>query len=1391
MSVSFKNRHRFRNSFGRISTSLEMPHLLNIQLESYKNFLQPDIPTDKRKKQGLEQVLQSIFPITDIGGNYALRYKHYTLGKPKYPARQCRIRSVSYSAPLRVTLQLLTMDNKDGTIKDIKEQEIYFGEAPLMTDTGSFIINGTERVVVSQMHKSPGIFFAQEKLQAGSNKLTYTARIIPQRGAWIDFQYDPKEFIYARIDRRRKFHATILLRSMGYTTEQLLRRFYEVDEILLHDAHGKENEEDQVFFKKFNPKTLSGQRTTVDITSADGSHVYVRAGRKITNKAIKEMEEQGLQKTHVQRNEILTLYTLNDVYDAEGNLIIAGNQKIEEEHLQKLLESKIEKIEVIYINPKIGSAMRDTLATDKVVSVDNALIDLYRKLKPGDLPTVEAAKKLLNAMFFDPARYNLSRVGRIKLNEKLGIEKDLDDTVLDQEDIFKTLEYLLSLKDTGTIDDIDHLGNRRVRSVGELLENQFRAGLAQMQRTVRERMSLQESDTIMLSSLISGKPIAAAVHEFFSGSQLSQFMDQTNPLSETTHKRRLSALGPGGLTRERAGFDVRDVHASHYGRICPIETPEGPNIGLIASLTTYARVNPLGFIETPYRTIEEGSISDKIKYLSATEEDRHYIAQANSKIDDTQKLINPLISTRKAGSYSMVPKNQVDYIDTMPCQLVSVAASLIPFLEHDDANRALMGSNMQRQGVPLIRTEAPLVGTGIEYKVATDSGSCILAKRSGIVESVDSSRIVIRADINYSQENQEQTEFANLVDIYYLNKFARSNQNTCINQRPLIKQGDTIQIGDVIADGQSSEQGELALGQNVLIAFMPWNGFNFEDSIMVSERLVHKDYYTSVHIDVHEIDARDTKLGKEEITCDIPNVSEEATKDLDSSGIIKVGSYVKGGSILVGKTTPKGETQPTPEEKLLRAIFGDKAGDVRDTSLRLPRSSEGVVIDVVVFNREGVERDQRSKDIEKEHLRQYKQDYKDELQIIHLNLIKITKFIVGTQLQQDVVSEYDETLAKQGDMITDELLETIALAQENQDNSSLTAWQSVILEDQEKHKKLQLILKSLEKQRSYLKKIFDDRCEKVAKGDDLKPGVIRTIKVYVATKRKLSIGDKMAGRHGNKGVVSKIQLLANMPYMQDGTPIDIVLNPLGVPSRMNVGQVLETHLGWAAKELGHKLQKFIEENHPINQIRNFLKSIYSSPNMDEYVDNLSDREFLDFAKRYFEGVHMATPVFDGASEVDIHRMMDLAGIPRSGKTQLYDGLTGEPFDQKVTIGYSYILKLHHLVDEKIHARSIGPYSLITQQPLGGKAQFGGQRFGEMEVWALEAYGAAHTLKELLTVKSDDVQGRNKMYEAIVKGKHHVKTGVPEAFKVLSSELKSLGLNVELIDDEEMEDLLEE
>ncbi len=1389
MSVSFKNRHRFRNSFGNISTSLEMPHLLNLQTESYQQFLQPDVPPTERKRQGLEQVFQSIFPIKDVSETCILDYRHYTLGKPKYHAKQSRTRSVSYSAPLRVTLRLITMDkNNAGVIQDIKEQELYFGDIPLMTDTGSFIINGTERVIVSQMHKSPGIFFAQEKLQAGSTKLAYTARIIPQRGSWIDFQYDSKE-IFARIDRRRKFPATVLLRAMGYEEPELLRRFYEIDEIFLQDAHGLPKEE-QKFFKKLNPKTLLGQRASADITSPDGSTVYVREGRKITNKALSQMQSNQLERVPAQYNDIINLYTLRDIFDTEGKVIVKGNTQIGEEGLENLLEAEVKTIEVLYINPKIGPAMRDTLASDKIGSIDIALLDLYKKLKPGDLPTIEASKKHLETLFFDDSRYNLSRVGRMKLNDKLGLKYDLSDTVLHHDDIFATLHYLMSLNDSGIIDDIDHLGNRRVRSVGELLENQCRIGLAQMQRTVKERMSLQENE-IMLSNLINGKPLSAALHDFFSGSQLSQFMDQTNPLSEITHKRRLSALGPGGLTRERAGFDVRDVHASHYGRICPIETPEGPNIGLIASLATYARVNPLGFIETPYRKVIEGTISDESpEYLTATQEDQHFTAQANAPIDEERNLVNQMVSSRKAGSYSMIPKNQVEYIDTVPCQLVSVAASLIPFLEHDDANRALMGSNMQRQGVPLVRTEAPLVGTGIEYKVATDSGSCVVAKRAGVVESVDSSRVVVRVDFD-KKSRDESYEFSDLVDIYYLTKFARSNQNTCINQRPIIKQGDYVKVGDVIADGQSSEQGELALGQNVLIAFMPWNGFNFEDSIMVSERLVHEDYYTSVHIEVHDADARDTKLGREEITCDIPNVSEEATKNLDESGIVRIGSYVKGGDILVGKVTPKGEAQPTPEEKLLRAIFGDKAGDVRDTSVRLPRSAEGVVTDVVVFNREGVERDQRSKEIEQEQLRQYKQDYHDELKIIHRNLLEVTKFLIGCKLQQDIVSEYEETLASQGDKITQELLESIVFAKENQDNSSMTAWESVQIKNEESNEKLQVILESLTSQRALLKNVFEDKCEKVAKGDDLKPGVIRTIKVYVATKRKLSVGDKMAGRHGNKGVVSKIQLLANMPYMEDGTPIDIVLNPLGVPSRMNVGQVLETHLGWAARELGQQLQKFVQDNHPVNQIKKFMKDIYSSPQMDDYLKQMSDQDFVEFAKKYFKGVHMATPVFDGAHEEDIHRMLDLAGLPRSGQTRLYDGLTGEPFDQKVTVGCAYILKLHHLVDEKIHARSIGPYSLITQQPLGGKAQFGGQRFGEMEVWALEAYGAAHTLKELLTVKSDDVQGRNKTYEAIVKGRHHVETGLPEAFKVLSSELKSLSLNVELIDEEEMEPSLED
>ncbi|MDE0792372.1 MAG: DNA-directed RNA polymerase subunit beta [SAR324 cluster bacterium] len=1392
MPSTTENRHSIRRSFGKLTAPIKVPHLLKVQLDSFERFLQRDVPPDQREDKGLEAVFRSVFPVSDFSGSSTLEYVHYRLGDPKYSVEECRVRGVTFACPVRAALRLIVWEKDTESdvkhIRDIKEQDIYLGELPLMTPTGSFIINGTERVIVSQMHKSPGVVFTHDKGKShSSGKLLYSARVIPQRGSWLDFEFDKKDVLYVRIDRRRKFHATVLLRALGYTEDQLLEYFYQFEKLDLSKVKAGEDFETQSYFRVLDPQIILDQRPQLPIADPKSGEVLVKAGQRINKRLLKKLEAAKITRLNATLNEIKGRIIAKTIFkDGGDEILVPCNTPLTTELLTTLSENGVKEVELLHIGPqKTGSALRDTLELDKVTSPEQALIELYKKMKPGDPPTLEAAQVMLENFFFKRERYSLSKVGRLKINEKLELDDPLENTVLTKVDILKTVKYLLELKEgypNRMIDDIDHLGNRRVRSVGELLETQFRIGLVRMERTIKERMSLQDSETMMLHDIVNAKPVAGAIHEFFGSSQLSQFMDQTNPLAEITHKRRLSALGPGGLTRERAGFDVRDVHSSHYGRICPIETPEGPNIGLIASLATFGRVNEFGFIETPYLKVENGVVTDKVEYLSAIEEEKYSIAQANAKIDKKKAFIDDFITSRVGSEFSMVLKENIDYIDISPRQLVSVAAAMIPFLEHDDANRALMGSNMQRQGVPLVKPKSPLVGTGIEHQAALDSGSCVVASRNGVVDNVDAGRVVIQADVDLSSED---TIVPANVDIYHLIKYQRSNQNTCINQRPLVKKGDRVKAGDVIADGSCTENGEIALGQNINIAFMPWRGYNFEDSILVSQRLMHEDTFTSVHIDVLDTVARDTKLGKEEITRDIPNVSEEALKNLDESGIIAVGTSVSSKDILVGKVTPKGETQLNPEEKLLRAIFGEKAGDVRDTSLRVPQGVDGVVTDVVVFNREGVERDERTRQIEQELLARYENDHYDEIRIVHSNLVnRILSVAEKKPLAADVLSVQGEVLASKGTKITDEILQIIPL------NST----DGIQVTDNKINLKVGTFVRNALQQMYLLENVYQDRCEKVSKGDDLPPGVIRMIKVYIAIKRKLSVGDKMAGRHGNKGVVSTIQPIENMPYMDDGTTVDIVLNPLGVPSRMNVGQVLETHLGRVANGLGKKVAEFLRQNSPATQIREFLKKVYDCDVAQKHFDSMDDQTFLEFVKRYKPGIHMATPVFDGAKETDIHRMAEMAGLSKSGQVWLYDGMTGERFSQKVTIGYAYIMKLHHLVDEKIHARSIGPYSLVTQQPLGGKAQFGGQRFGEMEVWALEAYGAAYTLQELLTVKSDDVLGRNKIYESIVKGRHQLEAGLPESFKVLISELKSLCLNIELLkksDENEEEDFLDE
>ena len=1361
MAATVQANHRYRESFGKIGKVVEIPHLIEIQRISYDKFLQATTPPGERENIGLHGVFNSVFPIKDFKGTSELAYLGYVLEKPKYDVDECRQRGMSYAAPIKVTIQLIIYDaaaeeGQEPIIRDIKEQEVFFGEIPLMTSNGTFIINGTERVVVSQLHRSPGVFFDHDKGKThSSGKLLYSARVIPYRGSWLDFEFDHKNIIHVRIDRRRKMPATVLLRALGYGTQDLLNYFYDTEEIFLES--GKR------FKKSLEYNFIEGQRATRDIKI--GGSVVVKKNRKFTRMAIRKMKEAGVDTLPIDIGEVLGKISAEDVVDeSTGEVLLECNEEVTETNLERLRDAKIKSFRVLFIdNLNVGSYLRDTLVADKVTSQEESIMEIYRRLRPGDPPTVETANALFDNLFFNEERYDLSKVGRLKLNYKFKSEESLELTTLTPKDIMETVRHLIELKNgRGSIDDIDHLGNRRVRAVGELMESQYRIGLVRMERAIKERMSMsQELDTLMPHDLINAKPVSAVVKEYFGSSQLSQFMDQTNPLSEVTHKRRLSALGPGGLTRERAGFEVRDVHSTHYGRICPIETPEGPNIGLIASLSTFARVNEYGFVETPYREVKNGKVSNHVRFFSALEEEHHYIAQANEPVDKKGKFVNNLVACRFEGEPVLVGAEQISLMDVSPNQLVSVASSLIPFLEHDDANRALMGSNMQRQAVPLLKTRAPLVGTGIEGKVAADSGVTVVANRDGVVESVDATRIVVRAE----------GRSGDFPDIYNLVKFRRSNQNTCVNQKPIVRPGDKVKAGDVMADGPATANGELALGQNVLVAFMPWGGYNFEDSILLSEKLAKEDAYTSIHIEEFECVARDTKLGKEEITRDIPNVGEEALGDLDESGIVRIGAEVKQGDILVGKITPKGETQLSPEEKLLRAIFGEKAGDVRDSSLRVPPGVSGIVIDARVFSRRGADKDERAKEIEEQERARYEKDMSDEIKIIRESAyIRIKKILVGKSTTGKLVDDKGNTLVTKGKKLDSEILGQIPRKYWGQ--IPVESGQDRVVE----------ILDSLKNQQEMIEELFTEKIDRLSKGDELPPGVIKMVKLFVAIKRRIAVGDKMAGRHGNKGVISRILPEEDMPFLQDGTPVDVVLNPLGVPSRMNVGQILETHLGWAARVLGQQLDWMVSEGgYTPDNLREQMKKIFSSQTGKGLIEDMSDKEVVRFAEQQKEGVIFGTPVFDGAHEDEIRKALEVAGLPRSGQTVLFDGRTGEAFDQDVTVGVMYVLKLHHLVADKIHARSIGPYSLVTQQPLGGKAQFGGQRLGEMEVWAMEAYGAAYALQEFLTVKSDDVMGRTRMYESIVKGEQSLEAGLPESFNVLIKELQSLCLNVELIE----------
>ncbi len=1353
MAYAFTEKKRIRKSFGKRPDVMEVPYLLAIQLDSFRDFLQMGVAEEARKNLGLQAAFTSIFPIEAYSGSAALEYVSYRLGVPAFDVQECQQRGMTYAAPLRVKVRLVIYDKnaKNKVVKDIKEQEVYMGDIPLMTENGTFVVNGTERVIVSQLHRSPGVFFEHDKGKThSSGKLLFSARVIPYRGSWLDFEFDHKDLLYVRIDRRRKLPATILLRALGYGVQEMLDLFFEMDQFVV----GEEGYQFELI-----PDRLRGEVASFDI-KADGKTI-VESGRKITGRHIRQMDNAGIKSLDVPTEFVMGRTLGHDLVDQEsGELIAAANDEITEELLSTIQQSGVSAFKTLYVNDlDRGDYLSETLRNDTTTSQLEAQVEIYRMMRPGEPPTQESAENLFHSLFFSFDRYDLSAVGRMKFNRRLSREELTGEGTLSNEDIVDVIKTLINIKDGhGLVDDIDNLGNRRIRSVGEMAENQFRIGLVRVERAVKERLNLAESDGLMPQELINAKPISAAIKEFFGSSQLSQFMDQVNPLSEVTHKRRISALGPGGLTRERAGFEVRDVHPTHYGRVCPIETPEGPNIGLINTLAVYARTNEYGFLETPYRKVVDSQVTDEVVYLSAYDEINHHIAQASANTDGEGRLTDDLLSCRYQNEFTMASPDMIEYMDISPRQIVSVAASLIPFLEHDDANRALMGANMQRQAVPTMRAEKPLVGTGIERDVAVDSGVAVVARRGGVVDFVDGSRIVVRV------HDDETSAGESGVDIYNMIKYTRSNQNTCINQRPLVRPGDVIARGDVLADGPSTDMGELALGQNLTVAFMPWNGYNFEDSILISERVVEEDRYTTIHIEELTCMARDTKLGPEEITSDIPNVGESALRKLDESGIIYIGAEVQPGDILVGKVTPKGETQLTPEEKLLRAIFGEKASDVKDTSLRAKSSMAGTVVDVRVFTRDGIKKDKRSLDIEQMELDDVRKNLNSRQAIIEQDIFqRLEKLLVGK------IADGGPGNVKAGDKVTKSYLKEIGEQK----------WFQIRMRSEEINEQLERSQEQLKQQREEIETIYEEKKSKITGGDDLAPGVQKMVKVYVAVKRRIQPGDKMAGRHGNKGVISRIVPIEDMPHMDDGTPVDIVLNPLGVPSRMNIGQVLEVHLGWAAKGLGLKIAGMLDSGADTKNLRDFLNEIYNVSGKQEDLDSFGDEELLEMAGNLRRGIPMATPAFDGAHEEEIKRMLQLADLPESGQTTLYDGRTGEPFDRPVTVGVMHIIKLNHLVADKMHARSTGPYSLVTQQPLGGKAQFGGQRFGEMEVWALEAYGASHVLQEMLTVKSDDVTGRTRMYKNIVDGDHRIDAGMPESFNVLLKEIRSLAIDIDL------------